>query len=57
MENRALLKLELYSVLLQTIRLLPNVIQEIMLPSVLPGTLTNELINYKMDNRRWALGK
>lgn len=55
MENRAVLKLELIHCFLQTIRLLPNVINEIMLPSVLPGALCNELINYKQDGRRWAL--
>ena len=55
MENRAILKLELYSVFLQTIRLLPNIIQEILLTSVLPCALCNELINYKMDSRRWHL--
>lgn len=55
MENRVLLKLELYSVFLQIIRLLPNVIEEIMLPSVLPGSLCNELINYKTDSKRWSL--
>lgn len=55
MENRAVLKLELIHCFLQTIRLLPNVIHSIMLPSVLPGALCNELINYKMDSRRWAL--
>ena len=55
MENRAVLKLELIHCFLQTIRLLPNVIHGIMLPSVLPGALCNELINYKLDSRRWAL--
>lgn len=54
MENRAVLKLELYTVLLQTIRLLPNIIQE-MLQSVLPCALCNELINYKVDKARWTL--
>lgn len=54
METRRVLRLELYSVLVEVIRLCPAVIPDYLLSSVLPATLAEELLNYKTDLTRWS---
>lgn len=53
METRRSLRMELFAVLLEIIRLAEAVIPDYLLSSVLPAALADELVNYKTDAERW----
>lgn len=54
METRRSLRMELYAVLVEIIRLSEAVIPDYLLSSVLPGALADEMLNYKQDTERWT---
>ncbi|KAI1280540.1 NCK-interacting protein with SH3 domain [Halotydeus destructor] len=53
METRRSLRMELYVVLVEVIRLYPPVISDHILSSVLPSTMADEMVNYPSDTDRW----
>ena len=53
MESRRSLRMELFRVFTQVIRLLNHLIPEYFLTSVLPSCLADEMINYVSDTERW----
>ncbi|RWS25809.1 DUF2013 domain containing protein-like protein, partial [Leptotrombidium deliense] len=54
METRRILRMKLYTILLEAIRLEERVISDYMLNSVLPSTLADEMLNYSDDVDRFA---
>lgn len=55
MESRRSLRMELFRVFTQVIRLLNHLIPDYFLTSVLPSCLADEMINYVSDTERWNM--
>ena len=53
-ETKKSLKMQLYSVLMEIIRLNDNMIEDNFLSTVLPASLANEMINHRDDIERWS---
>lgn len=53
-ETKKSLKMQLYSVLMEIIRLNDNMIEDTFLSTVLPASLANEMINHRDDIERWS---
>jgi hypothetical protein len=54
METRKSIRMQLCSVFMEVIRLDNSVISDLLLPSVLPNCLAEEMLNYFHDTERWT---